>query len=148
MLNARLKVILHILMLLFVMMASISISVYVPQEITRRCRYATSSRNIQEKNVIIDNDVEYQYHYITKKGVNEIMKKIGVREKNKNYNRRIGEHSTGLAPPTERGLKDLIGKKVLDRVVLKRALKSSVRWDLDPHFPPVKSQGSQGSCSA
>lgn len=43
----------------------------------------------------------------------------------------------------------MIGKKVIDKVILNnKTLKSSVRWDLDSHFPPVGNQGQQGSCAA
>jgi len=93
-------------------------------------------------------EMKYRYRYISEREVKEIEKKIGVREENKSYNIIINGHGTGVAPPTKEELRDLLGKKVIDGLTQNISLKSSVRLDLDPHFPPVRSQGSQGSCSA
>ena len=61
----------------------------------------------------------------------------------------IDGHGTGFKFPTERELSNLKGKKMIVGIknkVIKEI--SSVRWDLDPHFPPVGNQGTQGSCVA
>ncbi len=93
--------------------------------------------------------IKYQYHYLTEEEVSEMMKRIGVRDPNKNYNFIINEHGTGFAPPTLKEWKSMMDKKVLEKIAVdNKSLKSSVRWDLDSHFPPVGNQGYQGSCAA
>ena len=60
----------------------------------------------------------------------------------------IDGHGTGATLPDEKEIKNLIGHEMI--VGLNTMVKepSSVRWDLDSHFPPVGDQKWQDSCTA
>ncbi|ADD07946.1 NosD domain-containing protein [Candidatus Aciduliprofundum boonei] len=60
----------------------------------------------------------------------------------------IDGHATGLILPDKKELENLIGHKMIIGLNTKVKEPSTVRWDLDPHFPPVGDQKWQGSCTA
>jgi len=60
----------------------------------------------------------------------------------------IDGHGTGLILPDKKEIENLMGHKMIVGVDAKVKEPSSVRWDLDPHFPPVGDQKWQGSCVA
>ncbi len=60
----------------------------------------------------------------------------------------IDGHATGLILPDKKEIENLIGHNMIVEVNAKIKEPSSVRWDLDPHFPPVGNQDGQGSCTA
>ncbi|ADD09018.1 right-handed parallel beta-helix repeat-containing protein [Candidatus Aciduliprofundum boonei] len=67
---------------------------------------------------------------------------------NNNATPMIDGHATGLILPDRKELENLIGHKMIIGLNTKVREPSSVRWDLDPHFPPVGDQEWQGSCTA
>ena len=52
----------------------------------------------------------YRSHILTREEVENMKKEIGVRDMDKNYNRIIDGHGTGLAPPTEEEWEWMIGR--------------------------------------
>lgn len=104
-------------------------------------RLARSSKVAQlfETRPLLDSEVE------------NLKQRVGVREKGRNYNTMIGNHGTGLAPPTDEEWDEMSksGRTLIlrkDSSVLKQT--RSVDLTKDEAFPPVGNQGSQGSCVA
>ena len=60
----------------------------------------------------------------------------------------IDGHGTGLILPDKKELENWVGHKMIVGVNIKVKEPSTVRWDLDPHFPPVGNQKWQNSCTS
>ena len=91
-------------------------------------------------------------HRMSDSELAELKRRVGVADKNKNYNIRIKEHGTGLRPPTEEEWSK-IQKSALIIDSLKAGsgtlgLPPSVDLGSSICFPPIGDQGSQGSCVA
>ncbi len=90
--------------------------------------------------------------YVTRpmdyKDIMQLMKNIGVRDPNKNYNVIIDGHGTGFAPPTLEEYIDMIGKVQYVESVKNYKPRASADLSTSPYFPPVGNQGQQGSCAA
>ena len=97
------------------------------------------------------NDFEdiFTYHLATEFDVQDLIKNIGIRDPNKNYNIIYDGFGTGLAPPSENEWYSMVNKlKIVDHISSSISLDSSLDLSSDPCFPKVDSQGSQGSCSS
>ncbi len=95
-------------------------------------------------------DDEKVYHLATQHDIEKMKEEIGVRCSDKNYNVVVDGFGTGVAPPTEESW-----SMYENRLVIVDRLKTSgdpgitaVDLSLDPHFPGIGNQGSQGSCGA
>ena len=94
---------------------------------------------------------EYDSHQLTQSEVDELKKKIGVREPEKNYNNIVNGFGTGLAPPTSSEWDSMVGNvEVVDEISSTEslAIPSNMDHSTSSYFPPVRSQGLQGSCAA
>ncbi|WP_455392910.1 C1 family peptidase [[Eubacterium] cellulosolvens] len=91
---------------------------------------------------------EYTSHLLTAAEVTELKSKIGVWEPNKNYNILYNGLGTGLAPPTESEWNAVVGKVEMVDSALDADLPDYVNHSTSTYFPPVRSQGGQGSCAA
>lgn len=83
----------------------------------------------------------------------ELKKLVGVREPGRSYNQIIDGHGTGLAPPTEEEWKIL--RETMRTIDPRQAhmkarglIPNRVDLSMEPAFPPIGNQGSQGSCVA
>jgi C1A family cysteine protease len=97
------------------------------------------------------NGNKYSFGYISEENIEEVKSQIKLREDDKNYNIQFDGHGTGLAPPSEEDLNNLIGKKLIKNVFFKpQENKLGVSYDLSSqiYFPTVGNQQSQGSCAA
>jgi hypothetical protein len=97
------------------------------------------------------NGENYLMEYISKDKVEDAKKVIELREQDKDYNTLINGHGTGLAPPTENDLDNLIGKKFIKNIIPERDPQppgANYDFSTDIYFPAVGSQGGQGSCAA
>ena len=88
----------------------------------------------------------YASHLATRQEIEAMKAKIGVRERDKNYNIIIDGHGTGLAPPTEREWEAMISTlEIVDSVQgirrLGGPLGASPDLMADPSFPAVGNQG-------
>ncbi|NPA75744.1 MAG: C1 family peptidase, partial [Euryarchaeota archaeon] len=89
------------------------------------------------------------YHYLSAKEMQELKNAVGVREPNKNYNKIIDGHGTGLAPPSESEWQHMVNHlKVADAISGVRVTRGSVDLSKEKYFPPIGNQGQQGSCAA
>jgi hypothetical protein len=98
-----------------------------------------------------DKDPRYETHMLTQAEVEVLKKEIGVREVGKDYNVIINGFGTGLAPPSEAEWEQMPGMiEVVDGfgIITPSYLPATVDLSTSIHFPPVRSQRSQGSCSA
>ncbi len=96
------------------------------------------------------NGITMKYHYLTAEEMNYLKKHVGVFDPNKNYNKIVDGHGTGLAPPSDKDWKRMMDKlKVTDgAMVSTRALPTKVDLSKTKYFPPIGNQGQQGSCAA
>ncbi|MCJ2564074.1 MAG: C1 family peptidase, partial [Candidatus Thermoplasmatota archaeon] len=94
-----------------------------------------------------DSMFQYESHVITAEEVERLKAEFGVRDPQKNYNILFDGLGTGLAPPTEAEWQDMIGTSWTDGVN-EPMLEPMVDHSQEPYFPKVRSQQSQGSCSA
>ena len=90
----------------------------------------------------------YSMRTIDYRDVMRMMKKLGVRDPNKNYNVIIDGHGTGLAPPTLEDYVEMIGNVEYVESVKNYKPRASNDLSQSPYFPPVGNQGQQGSCAA
>ncbi len=101
---------------------------------------------------------KYSSHLATRQEIEALKARIGVREKDKNYNLIYDGLGTGLAPPTEEEWEAMIGTlEIVDSVEdepVKGPLPlgddpgATVDLMADPSFPAVYSQGAEGSCAS
>ncbi|MDD1757034.1 MAG: C1 family peptidase, partial [Methanomassiliicoccales archaeon] len=91
-----------------------------------------------------------RYHLMTEQDMLTLREKVGVRQIGVDYNAIIDGHGTGLAPPTEQEWQEMVGtQKVFDQDQSEPpTLPMSYDISLQPYFPKVGDQGSQGSCGA
>ncbi|MFX1348235.1 MAG: CARDB domain-containing protein [Promethearchaeota archaeon] len=97
------------------------------------------------------NGKEYLAKYLTQEEVDFMKSKIDLREEGKNYNIIIDDHGTGLAPPTQEELEQLIGKlSIISAISESEHQKPKGTHDLsaDIWFPAVGDQMYQSSCAA
>jgi C1A family cysteine protease len=88
-------------------------------------------------------------HLLTQDEMDQLKKRVGIYEKNKNYNIKYNGLGTGLAPPSNDEWNEMVGSiNVIDSDL--PILPTSSLFDLsaETYFPIVRSQGSQGSCAA
>ena len=98
---------------------------------------------------ITEKDVRWLEMIIQKKEMDRNLYYRDIYEKSGVSYPIIDGHATGFKLPSKKELPAMIGKKmIVDVKNSHREEVSSVRWDLDPHFPPVGEQGMQGSCVA
>ena len=89
-------------------------------------------------------------HKITSSELEALKNKIGVYEAGQNYSQQVDGYGTGMAPPTENEWEEIgDGLYSIDTVEPKvggpilAVDQSATQW-----FPPIGSQGAQGSCVA
>jgi len=88
-------------------------------------------------------------HLLTREEMNQLKKHVGVYDKNKNYNVKYNELGTGLAPPSDEQWNVMVGTvNVVDNNLPNLPSATSIDLSIEPYFPIVRSQGSQGSCAA
>ncbi|MFX0188528.1 MAG: right-handed parallel beta-helix repeat-containing protein, partial [Candidatus Hodarchaeota archaeon] len=108
--------------------------------------------DIEEESFICTiNGKKYLAEYITKEDVEEMKTQCDFRDSSKNYNQIINGHGTGLAPATEKAYDNLVGKLSIKELISESVKSSDSATSIDLsseiYFPPVDTQGSQGSCS-
>jgi C1A family cysteine protease len=116
------------------------------------------NKKIMEKNIIDSPNgfsplkhtrtSEYRSHLITAQEIQELKQRIGVRDPLKNYNVIFNGLGTGLAPPTDQEWSAMVGNIEVVDAALNTSLPSSLDHSQSLYFPPVRSQGGQGSCAA
>ncbi|MGB2825195.1 MAG: hypothetical protein WBC49_00970, partial [Thermoplasmata archaeon] len=94
--------------------------------------------------------IRYSYHSLTTAEMVDLSARFGVYDPSLDYNTMIGEHGTGLAPPSSEGWQSMVGSlNVLDSVEADmESIPSSVDLSTEPTFPAVGDQASQPSCAA
>ena len=95
---------------------------------------------------------------MTASELSRMKSELGTAETGRNYNKRFGEFGTGLRPPSEdewSAVYDstrIIEPLTLDRAEAPKDVDSespaSIDWSSTMYFPPIGSQGSEGSCVA
>lgn len=89
-------------------------------------------------------------HKMSNSEFENLKQKIGIREKNKNYNQIINGYGTGLTPPTTMEWEEIAENiEVIDEITLEDQndfRSPSVDNSIKPWFPPIGNQGSEGSC--
>jgi hypothetical protein len=84
-------------------------------------------------------------HKVTSSELNTLKSKIGVYVEGQNYNQKIGNHGTGLAPHTEQEWIEMATSlSSVDSVSFQDSLPSIVDQSKTPWFPPIGDQGGQG----
>ena len=89
-------------------------------------------------------------HEISTSELEELKCKVGVWEKDRDYNPVIDGHGTGLRPPTEEMWKEFAGETyVVEEIVLDPPADppSSIDHSAGPWFPPIGDQDGEGSCT-
>jgi hypothetical protein len=94
-----------------------------------------------------DSAFQYESHAATAEDIEMLKAEFGVRDPQKNYNVLYDGFGTGLAPPTEAEWQGMVGITHVDDVN-EPMLEPMVDHSQEPYFPRVRSQQSQGSCSA
>lgn len=97
------------------------------------------------------NGIDYWFEHITQEGIHEEKDNINLRFNREDYNALYDGHGTGLAPPSEKDLNALVGKKWIKSSALKPSDNppgASYDLSLQTYFPEVGNQQGQGSCSA
>ena len=91
----------------------------------------------------------FVYHLATKEEI-EIMKTNNRINQLDNINNTIiNGQGTGLNPPTDEEGNELIGSaKIVESEQIVEVQKTNIDLSIEPYFPSVRSQASQGSCSA
>jgi C1A family cysteine protease/PKD repeat protein len=94
--------------------------------------------------------IRYSYHSLTTAEMVDLSARFGVYDPSLDYNTMIGEHGTGLAPPSSEGWQSMVGSlNVLDSVEADmESIPSSIDLSTEPTFPAVGNQASQPSCAA
>ena len=87
-------------------------------------------------------------HPITTNEVEAIKSKVGIYVKGKNYNHMVGNHGTGLSPPTSEEWQQISQSAYVASSVAAPSSPSSVDNSILPWFPPIGNQGAEGSCVA
>ncbi|MBA7492494.1 hypothetical protein ES702_03044 [subsurface metagenome] len=90
-------------------------------------------------------------HKISTSELEELKRKLGVSEENRNYNEIIDGHGTGLRPPTKSEWTEITEKAyVVEKVLLDQPIQAptSVDQTATPWFPPIGDQDGEGSCVA
>jgi hypothetical protein len=95
-------------------------------------------------------DTETRYRLVTAEDLPALMAATGIRDPGVDYNVIIGGLGTGLAPPSEEEWERAIGNMYLDLGTdgYEVPTASSLDLSVEPYFPEVRSQGSEGSCAA
>ena len=90
------------------------------------------------------------YHLMTEAEMLQARAAWGSRQPDVDYNTMIDGHGTGLAPPTDEQWYAMVGRTmVLDQTPIENLdLPAAYDLSLQPYFPKVGDQGSQGSCGA
>jgi len=108
--------------------------------------------NTAETFIYTLNGKKYLAEYITREKVKEMKEQIGVRDPNKNSNQIINGMGTGAESLTEEALEKMVGQIMILNVIKdpKNPVDSKASSDFSSeiYFPPVRSQGSQGSCTS
>jgi hypothetical protein len=97
---------------------------------------------------LVEAEVKTVRRMMTEQEFNRLKEREGVYEEGKNYNIVIDGHGTGLRPPTEAQWRQIrMLPVVVDEIVFTRKAappshdNSTTNW-----FPPIGSQGAEGSC--
>ncbi len=95
-------------------------------------------------------DTETRYRLATLEDLPALMAATGIRDPGVDYNVIIEGMGTGLAPPSEEEWERAIGTMYLDLGAdgYEVPTASSLDLSVEPYFPEVRSQGSEGSCAA
>jgi cyclophilin family peptidyl-prolyl cis-trans isomerase len=89
-------------------------------------------------------------HKTTSSELEALKNKIGVYEAGQNYSQQVDGYATGMAPPTENEWKE-IGDSLYSIDTVEPKVGGpilAVDQSATPWFPPIGSQGAQGSCVA
>jgi hypothetical protein len=90
-------------------------------------------------------------HRISASELEELKRKIGVWEEDRNYNPVIDGHGTGLRPPTKSEWTEIADKAyIVEKVSLDQPIQAQTSIDQSdtPWFPPIGDQDGEGSCTA
>ena len=85
---------------------------------------------------------------ITTNEVEAMKSKVGVYVKGQNYNKLVGNHGTGLSPPTSEEWQQISQSAYVTSSVTAPSSPSGVDNSILPWFPPIGNQGAEGSCVA
>ncbi|TKJ27482.1 MAG: hypothetical protein CEE42_02160 [Promethearchaeota archaeon Loki_b31] len=98
------------------------------------------------------NGLEYFAEFITKEKVELMKKQVRITDYCKNSNQIINGMGTGAESLTEEALEKMVGQIMILNVIKdpKNPVDSKASSDFSSeiYFPPVRSQGSQGSCTS
>ncbi len=90
-------------------------------------------------------------HKIRPDELEKLKQHFGTYKEGKNYNEIIDGHGTGLQPPTEKGWEEIAQEaKMVDEIILTDPQRKGVihiDHSQSKFFPPIGSQGMQGSCT-
>jgi hypothetical protein len=87
-------------------------------------------------------------HKISSVELQEYQTAAGTYEKGQNYNKLVGDHGTGLSPPTASEWKNIAENAYVVDTISYPALPSKVDLSSTSWFPPIGDQGQQGSCAS
>lgn len=87
-------------------------------------------------------------HLLTAEELDGLREQWGTREAGRDYNIVLDGQGTGLAPPSEAGYEQMLGRLTVGAPEPRMMAPASVDLSADPWFPAVGNQGSQGSCAA
>ncbi|HDN50346.1 MAG TPA: hypothetical protein ENG06_01060, partial [Thermoplasmatales archaeon] len=85
-------------------------------------------------------------HKITPEELMRLKEKMGTYEEGKEYNVMIGNHGTGLAPPTEEGWEWTAENLYVVDDISGGTPRASTDNSQDIWFPPIGNQDGEGSC--
>jgi C1A family cysteine protease len=85
---------------------------------------------------------------VTTNDVENMKSKIGVYVKGQDYNQLVGNHGTGLRPPTSEEWETISQNAYVASSVSAPSSPSEVDNSILPWFPPIGNQGAEGSCVA
>ncbi len=115
------------------------------------CTFIPTGSESTTKTTFSKNGITITSHVPTQSELSMMMGDIGVYEEGQNYNELYNGHGTGLAPPTLAQW-DVLGSSLnlVDSIATTRldGNPSSIDHSQSIHFPPIGSQGSEGSCVA
>lgn len=150
------KIVITILFSIFLILTSSNMNILIPFSNSDNDELSTKTisnlANDSDRTFLgTINGKSYQMEYITEEKIENAKNNINLRENDKDYNVLIEGHGTGLAPPTENELNNLVGKTYIRNLVSDshdQPPGASYDFSNQIYFPTIGNQGGQGSCAA
>ena len=130
------------LALLLIGMSTLAFSVQPINSDLKTLKNRNKKGNIEQARIV--------EHKISSFELDELKRKLGVREEGRNYNQIIDGHGTGLRPPTDNEWAEIADNAyIVERILLDPPIQapSSVDHTTKQSFPPIGDQSVEGSCT-